>query len=902
MAAELSFVQSVLSYLQMRACARIAQQDIYFLTVQNIRCRMTIRDTTQTLGAGIGFTFFLFLLLIFPVQGALTDNLIAVWRLNNTLDDSFGNFTLSNSGSAINAVGFLNYSADFENIPVNNHQYLKTTADSRLKLDKNFTVKAWVKPESFNDVNNVILQNSYYNASGYYYGWVFGLRGNGSIQFFGGTGDNSHFCTYIAGKGFDVGKWTMATLVYHKDVGANSWYALYNNGTMAWNQSCTYDVKFNDTTYFGMSFGSGFPETGTSAPFDGLLDEVAVWNRSLTNAEILRIFQNESNDLGYNWTQNPPYSLLDLNILSPLNNSHQNDNLSVSFILNSTSVFSNCSLYIDSMINTSLNTSNNTVTYLTALGKGTENINYSYYINCSDSTNNNISSIYSYSFDSLNPVVSILQPNPTYIYGYQLPVSCQASDSYLFEVNETIRNTSSVIYTSTATGLTNTSYNSMHNLDISLWTQGIYNYTCEAGDSHTGASFTDAYSVSNVRDDKKELTLDTAKLDFTTSEGVSLTFEKETDRLNFLLEDKSGRMEIEKEIIIKSDYPFTKVNKDYPCHYVTSDYWIDCSDLPGAIDSQIDKYTIVFRYRAESEIIRVDSVGGLNRANTSELFTVDRFVSVSNFTSPAMGFQNGTITISMGTCNTTYDSVISSYNVSLLKSDYSFNQTISNDLILSHSFDTSTVADGNYRLSLVCCNNYTLCNSTTTGILQFGNTITANPVIVTDIINLSILGNSTWNPSVECRTGSPLTLDFSYTFNTEPAVTGLIESNTTYPLSFGLGLGLNNLLLNCSYNSTEYTSKYYTVIYTPSAAPSVNNISLSISLELLIFMIFAFTLLILGFMYQINILIMLSAFSWIFTGLSYVSNVPMKILFVFLGAILFLIWSRMSFFNSELGK
>ena len=221
----------------------------------------------------LGFTSLIF--------ASPTDNLISVFRLNNSLEDVVGGFNLNYSTATINATGFLDLGADFENYPVDKSQYIYSYPNSSFKLNDSFSAKLWLKPESFNDVNHCLLDNSYYTG-GFYSGWNFLTRGNGSLFAWIFTNDSlTNYCSMSVGKNVDIGKWTMGTFVYD---GTNNWMAIYINSTIAGNVSCTYQPVFREN-YLGFSLGR-VRSAGTCMAFDGIIDEVAILNRAITTEEI----------------------------------------------------------------------------------------------------------------------------------------------------------------------------------------------------------------------------------------------------------------------------------------------------------------------------------------------------------------------------------------------------------------------------------------------------------------------------------------------------------------------------------------------------------------------------------------------------------------------------------------
>lgn len=195
-------------------------------------------------------------------------NLQGYWRLESDGTDSSGNgYTLSPGTAPTYTTGKFGNGADFE---TTSSQYI-TRSEAGLRFNGAKTISCWIKPESlYGDQYFVGLWNSSPNN---YYQLKIDSSGGLTFQVGGVSG------AVTSDAKVSIGSW------YHV---AGSW-----DGT-------TYSVYVNGTKKSGASGGSelsqdagGFSigRTGDYAGgyFDGIIDDVAVFDRALTDAEILTL-------------------------------------------------------------------------------------------------------------------------------------------------------------------------------------------------------------------------------------------------------------------------------------------------------------------------------------------------------------------------------------------------------------------------------------------------------------------------------------------------------------------------------------------------------------------------------------------------------------------------------------
>lgn len=218
----------------------------------------------------------------------LMNNLIGLWHLNessatagafNDFSDSSGNsHHAENSGTVtFGAVGkFYNglQLAGDANATVPYGAWLNTDI---------VTLSMWIMPVSIG--GDIIISSTEALAASPNNGFGFRQRANGKIWFtIGRSGSNDYAESTTVMTPFT---WYHLVGTYDKNAAVNN-LKLYVNGI---NESTSSSVRVVDS---GQDFqiGAGL---GNAGSFSGIIDEVAIWNRELTQAEIGQLFRRGAN-------------------------------------------------------------------------------------------------------------------------------------------------------------------------------------------------------------------------------------------------------------------------------------------------------------------------------------------------------------------------------------------------------------------------------------------------------------------------------------------------------------------------------------------------------------------------------------------------------------------------------
>ena len=228
---------------------------------------------------------------------SLNADLVFYFTLNGTTGtvvDSTGNTSGINNGATRGIAGLQNFSFDFEQTEADSIDLQNNITD--FQLFQPFTVRALVKPESTG--SRYILAHNGATEQ-----WAFFLFGGTSTIGLTVGGDVDKCIRGVSG--VPTGEWSQVVVV----VGASTCQAWIN---------ATSD--FNDTRE---SIPDGSDTNGTigsnenigTQEWDGLLDEVALWNRELSGQEIVDL----NNAGGLPLTFQPVLSSPTINVFSPTN-------------------------------------------------------------------------------------------------------------------------------------------------------------------------------------------------------------------------------------------------------------------------------------------------------------------------------------------------------------------------------------------------------------------------------------------------------------------------------------------------------------------------------------------------------------------------------------------------------
>ena len=207
---------------------------------------------------------------------ALTDNLLAFYKLSNLTDSSGYNRTLTNNGNVSFASGKLGNAAVFDGA-AKEQLVIADTAIGNFG-SSNFTLAGWFNPNSINGVVGVLAEHDGFNPLS----WGVFLFNEG-ISFYGLNIPELGSVNWIGGGSVNINEWQH--FVAKRE--GSTFKMILNNSVVG---SQTIDGTTGEPN-LPVCIGSDL-NGSTNAAFDGKIDAVGIWNRALSDAEVAELYNN----------------------------------------------------------------------------------------------------------------------------------------------------------------------------------------------------------------------------------------------------------------------------------------------------------------------------------------------------------------------------------------------------------------------------------------------------------------------------------------------------------------------------------------------------------------------------------------------------------------------------------
>ncbi|HAN82397.1 MAG TPA: hypothetical protein DCQ59_04200, partial [Verrucomicrobiales bacterium] len=262
---------------------------------------------------------FIALLLIAAHQSQA--ELVAHWPLDGNAQDLLGNHNGSESGVIFGAEGATNHTgtaAEFNG----SSSTITVPFDSAMN-PKSFTLSMWVNADSTSGFASPVTSRDDTPTS--VHGYLVYNDSRGNWNFWTGTGGPSGAWNQMSGGKVEIGSWTHIAVSFDDNSQTKK---LYVNGSLAGSNSAPNLYSKNGPQSENLHIGSG-ADSGGAFFFDGLIDDVALWDHALTSVEI--------KDLMTNGVPGGPPSITTFEASPPFIDSGQNVTLSWD-IQNATSV------------------------------------------------------------------------------------------------------------------------------------------------------------------------------------------------------------------------------------------------------------------------------------------------------------------------------------------------------------------------------------------------------------------------------------------------------------------------------------------------------------------------------------------------------------------------------------
>jgi len=545
------------------------------------------------------------ILLLIPFAFAYPNNeqLVAFYRFedNNTplIANDYSDF---NNDGIINGAVYstskgTNNTGNFS-LLFDGNDYVKVILSKSLNISgEGISIGAWVYPSVSVDKDIVIKTNSYTLKVDK----IPPLKVRGSI--FSGTTEYTATST----NELILNDWNFIVMTFR-----NSYVYTYLNGIQD-GQSlqcafCKIDTNINNITIGGLTY------------FDGKIDEVFIYNRSLSGSEILDIYNNGVIDVF------PPI----ITITNPDITYNETYNVSV-WINFTTNELANCNVNNTLWINQTPKSGINFAFLETTAPNGFYSIN----ISCIDTVNNENSEIVYFTIDKIQPDINSVSPkedNTTIAFNTDyLIVDITYSDDidlYYYEYNITSSN-NTVIF-SDSDLISGTEYHLEDKIDLLGWQRGTYTFITSVADSHTVKILKEANDI-EILSDRLGYTFDDTNILITSLSGFesNIINKKLQDRYIFSFE--YSKLLSEKIFLLYSNKEIDYLeHSNFKGHFVINkEFWIDFEQSGDVEINKITDNSYQITVKNPNSKISFNSVGALNWNTETYIFEVIYFTEPS---------------------------------------------------------------------------------------------------------------------------------------------------------------------------------------------------------------------------------------------------------------------------------
>jgi len=215
-------------------------------------------------------------------------NLQGYWRFESGAlgtDSSSNGYDLSDGSNPSEIAGVFGGAVHLDG---NDYLHIANASCPNLNITSDLSVCAWVYPTTV-DVSQTIVDKDGRNDGGY----SMGITSDNDFRFLWRNTDVTS-SVYIHTMEIAVDTWYFLAATLYDAGGGTHVMKMYLNGV---------NVKEENPTYLPASstvdFAIGYRTTdGGALPFNGYIDDAAVFDRVLTPAEILALFRNKSSPRG----------------------------------------------------------------------------------------------------------------------------------------------------------------------------------------------------------------------------------------------------------------------------------------------------------------------------------------------------------------------------------------------------------------------------------------------------------------------------------------------------------------------------------------------------------------------------------------------------------------------------
>lgn len=231
----------------------------------------------------------------------ITNNIAEYWKLDeNTGTTPTGSVnslvaTMTNSAWA---TGKINSGVSCDGSGTDRMEVAATSVINNL-FTGGGSFSVWIKPTNSNTGNNRI-----FNKGAGFSGWICNLTGESGgasqlqFQVQRGGGNNGQWVS--TNRVIPNGSWSHVVVVYD-DGSTSNVPTMYVNGvSVAVTTSTNTGTTYASDASFNLVIGNNNSSNGYNRPFNGVFDEIGLWERSLTASDVAILFNN-GNGLQYSF-------------------------------------------------------------------------------------------------------------------------------------------------------------------------------------------------------------------------------------------------------------------------------------------------------------------------------------------------------------------------------------------------------------------------------------------------------------------------------------------------------------------------------------------------------------------------------------------------------------------------
>ena len=203
------------------------------------------------------------------------------WRLENVNDSSSSAYNLTNVGTTTFVAGKYSNAASLDGS--GKYLYIAGASCANLEISGDQTWMCWFNATALADSKRIMAKG---NAATSFRGIETSATGAIKFSFFNQTSVTSSYT-------ITTGGWHFACA---RKATSGTTHAIWLDGTKT---SVSYSGSATATTNLAFAIGNLGVEAGSTYLFNGLVDDAAIWNRALTDAEITQLYNTYTATTNY---------------------------------------------------------------------------------------------------------------------------------------------------------------------------------------------------------------------------------------------------------------------------------------------------------------------------------------------------------------------------------------------------------------------------------------------------------------------------------------------------------------------------------------------------------------------------------------------------------------------------